>query len=73
MSDSALNAMAPWFFFHLTGSCAADVTYERRTEYACDSVLGDDAAKFVSGNAKQREIEETKSPWQTALVFRQAG
>ena len=71
MANTALYTMAPWFLFHFARPGAANITHKRRAQNACYPILGDDPAQFVSGYAKQCQIQQTELPSQAALFFRQ--
>jgi hypothetical protein len=57
MTNSALKTTAAWFLFHFARPGAANVTHKGRAQDARYSILRDDPAHFVSGYAKQRQIE----------------
>jgi len=65
---AALKSTSAWLFFHFARAGAADVTHKRRAQYAGDSVLGHDAAQFMRGYSKQRQIKQTKFSGQTVLL-----
>lgn len=73
MAYTALYTAAPWFLFHFARPGAADVIHKGGAQDACYSILSDDPTQFVSGYAKQRQIQQTESSWQAALFFRQTG
>ena len=60
-ADAALDSMASRFLLNFTGAGALNITDERRPQDPGYSVLGNEPAEFVSGNAKERKIERPKS------------
>jgi hypothetical protein len=47
---------------------AANVTHKWRAQNALDPILGDNAAKLMSPNPKQRQIKETEPPWKAVVL-----
>ena len=68
MTYAALKSTAAWFLFHLARAGTANIAHKRRTQNAGNSVFGDDAAQFVRGYSKQRQIKQTKFSGQTVLL-----
>jgi hypothetical protein len=57
MTYAALKSTAAWILLHLASAGTANIAHERRAQNAGDSVPGDDAAQFVRGYSKQRQIK----------------
>src|SRR5215467_9460104 len=68
MTDAALESTATWFLFYLARARTTNIAHKRCTKDAGDSVLCDDATELVRCYSKQRQIEQTKFPGQTALL-----